>query len=234
MTRPTVRIGGAVQGGGGGGYERPAWPPLEADEVYRAELESVLTPFNDATGNANHGTTSGTLRYGPSHFLEKVSAYVSGGSWRVHGVADLRRATEWTVDCVVEGPELNGAQYPFLLANTGSGNIKGGLLFTGAGAIQTWIPAGWQTIGSINNFYYGIQTARLQAWTIQWGADNVLKAWGNGKLFYTSGTLTPPAVAGDEGIIATSSPNLLFFRYRAAAPADPHSWHAAALYGASA
>lgn len=216
----------------GATYTPPAWPAIEADEVYRAELGNVSTPFNDASGNANHGTTSGTLRYGPSFYYGKVSAYVSGGSWRVHGVAELQRNTAWTVDFVVEGPETNAAMYPFLLANTGSGNIKGGFLFTGSGAIQTWIPAGWQTIGSNNNYYYGIPIVRKIAGTVQWGSDNILRVWLNGFQFYESAVLTPPSVVGDEGIIAAHSPNLLFFRYREAAPATPYTWQSAALYGA--
>jgi hypothetical protein len=212
-------------------YTRPSWPAIEADEEYRAELGNVSTPFNDASGNANHASTVGTLRYVPSFFYEKMGAYVSGGSWRLHGVASIRRNTAWTVDCVVESPETNGAQYAFLLANTGSGNIKGGFLFTGTGAIQVWIPAGWQTICSINNYYYGQPMPRTMAITVQWGTDEIVRCWINGFLFYESAVLTPPAVVGDEGIIATASPNLMFFRYRSSAPATPYSWQSAALYG---
>lgn len=218
-------------GGGSGGYTPPQWPALEADELYRAALNSTTTPFNDVSGNARNGVVVGTLRYIGSHFLDKCAAYASGGNWNVMGHAALRLNTTWTLDVVFEMPENNVVQGVVQISAVGGGNLKGGLQWNGTGSLQTWIPAGWQTITSSNNYFYGTQQHRLMAATIQWGADNIVRAWINGFLFYTSGVLVPPAIVGDEGLVSINGAAIHFVRYRGAAPADPHSWHSAALYG---
>lgn len=212
-------------------YTPPSWPSEELDEIYRAGLESTSVPFANLVGTAQGTAVSGTLNFSPSFYFGKVAAMVASGSWRVHGEPLLQRNTSWTVDLVCANPELAAAQVMFLLANTASGNIKGGLQYSGTGFIQVWTPSGWVNVCTTTGHYYGINISKITAWTVQWGDDNIVRVWGNGFLFYESGVLTPPAVVGDEGIIATNSPLLLFFRYRASAPATPYTWQSAALYG---
>lgn len=236
MTRPTVRIGGALQGGGGsgGGYTPPSWPDIEADEEFRAALDThTASAFLDVSGKGNHGTVN-TPRPGPSGFIGKA-AMASMADCRVTGIAALRRTSEWTVDMVIQKPgDASGTQSLIYLANTGLTSILGGLR-SAANTWQIWTPTGWVGANVQLRFANDTQNVERIAITMQWGSDDKLRLWLNGWNAYTSASaLTPPTAAGDEGIYIPFGPSIEFLRYRAAAPESPHSWHSAALYGASA
>lgn len=217
----------------GSTYTRPSWPAIEADEEFRAALATAdSASFDDVSGKANHGAVSG-IRPSLSHFYGKIAMASTGGYCRVQGYASLRRAREWTVDMVFQqhGNILSTACI-FYLSNIAGGNLKGGLQLISPNQWQIWTPAGWVNLPIFPIFYtYNIHSVPRVAMTMQWDSSDVLHLWLNGWKAYTSATLTPPTVVGDEGIYIPNGPSIEFIRYRAAAPADPHSWQSAALYG---
>lgn len=232
-----VRADGTLRGGGGGAYSAPTFPAAHASEVYSSAMDSLATPNNDASGGNRHLVAIGTVtqRPVPSRFPGMVACALDTGAQRM-GLVDavFQRNTEWTVDMVCERPAEGNTNF-FAIAPTALTSYLGGLRVSGSHFLEVHSGAAWVNTGiSIEDRYFEFNVVPGWALTLQWGSDNKLRLWINGFLFYESpSALTPPTVLGTEGLqrygLCTH-----FLRYIAAAPANPHAWHASALYGASA
>lgn len=199
MTRPTVRIGGEVQGGGGGGgtAQAPDWIAEGATAAWG--LQETGATFEDAGDNLwdvpRPGSTARLIH--PLFPGKTVRRF--GGAFGSAAHAAARIVSPLSL-AAIQHFEGNIGEYGIYCYSTGLTDCLWGLGQNASGMISVRDKRHGTGTLSLNTpaffNYYHLPTVVFATR----GATGIWKIYANGALLYTSGTAADPAVVGDEVI----------------------------------
>jgi hypothetical protein len=206
MTRPTVRIGGALQGGGGG-YILPQEPDATGALVHwkMQEAANTSTVLADASGSLNPTIVARTLTATRSPIQGQKLAALNGATHAAAPLNGIGAGIEKSLECILRVNSSLPGDSVATFATTGYASPSFGFRVAVDGTVQIIVSGGWSVLTNnrINNElwnYIGLYR-RADPAVLGKVFDEF---WCNGVKLHTSASNTPSASGAGHTLTMSS------------------------------